>query len=130
MLILMKKIKLIFFTILYLSLVNCLGDGTKDFNDYAFNTIIKDPNEFYIDYNFGIDGKLYANKTYDFIYYPKNNAEYKFLEPESQTEGVFPIPWRQVSLPFKIIKKINSDTLIVIKNNRIFIFKRERNRKY
>ncbi|MDV7697041.1 hypothetical protein N6B72_08915 [Chryseobacterium soli] len=100
----------------------------RDFNDYSFDTIIEGEGSFNIGYVFSINKKRYIEKKeYDFIYYTKNLAERKFLIPGSLTNDKFPIYWREVNLPFRIIKKSNSDTLIIIKENKRFIFKKVKN---
>ena len=98
-----------------------------DFNDYSFNTTIEGEGTFSIGYEFEINKKWYANKKFNFLYHPKSLAERKSLVPGSLANDEFPIYWRQVNLPFKIVKKANSDTLIIIKNNKEFIFKRIKN---
>lgn len=103
------------------------GKDLRDFNNYSFNTIIEGEGTYGIGYEFEIEKHRYANKKYNFFYYTKSLAERKFLIPGSLANDEFPISWREVNLPFKIIKKANSDTLLIIKNNKEFIFKRIKN---
>ncbi|WP_144429006.1 hypothetical protein [Chryseobacterium sp. StRB126] len=98
-----------------------------DFNKYTFNTVLKGEGTYNIGYEFDINKKYYADKEYNFIYYSKNLTERKFLIPGSLSNDEFPIYWGEVNLPFTIIKKANSDTLLIIKNNKEFIFKRIKN---
>ncbi|MEG0925760.1 hypothetical protein [Chryseobacterium sp.] len=103
------------------------GKDLRDFNNYPFNTNVDGEGSFNIGYVFSIDKKNYIEKEYDFIYYPEDFSERKILVPGSLGNTEFPIYWREVNLPFKIIKKANSDTLLIIKNNKEFIFKRVKN---
>lgn len=119
----------IFITCIFL-IFNCTDKNEKnilDFNKYTFNTVLKGEGTYNIGYEFEINKKYYAGKEYDFIYYPKDLTERKFLIPGSLSNGEFPIYWREVNLPFTIIKKANSETLLIIKNNKEFIFKRIKN---
>ncbi|CAH0173682.1 MULTISPECIES: hypothetical protein [unclassified Chryseobacterium] len=103
------------------------GKDLLDFNDYPFNTNVDGEGSFNIGYVFSIDKKSYIEKEYDFIYYTKDLNERKLLIPGSLVNDEFSIYWREVNLPFKIIKRANSDTLVIIKTNKEFIFKRVRN---
>ncbi|MCQ9636991.1 hypothetical protein MP477_18765 [Chryseobacterium sp. WG23] len=103
------------------------GKDFLDFNDYSFNTNVDGEGSFNIGYVFSIDKKSYIEKEYDFVYYTKDLNERKLLIPGSLVNDEFPIYWREVNLPFKIIKRANSDTLAIIKTNKEFIFKRVKN---
>ncbi|MDR6548764.1 hypothetical protein J2810_004857 [Chryseobacterium rhizosphaerae] len=103
------------------------GKDLPDFNDYSFNTNVEGEGSFNIGYVFSIDKKSYIEKEYDFIYYTKDLTERKLLIPGVLVNDEFPIYWREVNLPFKIIKRANSDTLVIIKTNKEFIFKRVKN---
>lgn len=114
----------------FLSLLSCTEKNDKnlrDFNDYSFDTTLEGEGTYAIGYKFEINKKWYANKKYNFIYYSKDLSERKFLIPGSLANDELPISWREVNLPFKIIKKIKGDTLILIKNNKKFIFKKIKN---
>lgn len=125
------KYSTIFISILCIFLTfNCTDKNEKnilDFNKYSFNIILNGEGTYNIGYEFDINKKYYANKEYNFIFYPKSLSERTFLIPGSLGNSGFPIYWREVNLPFKIIKKVNSDTLLIIKNNKEFIFKRIKN---
>lgn len=99
----------------------------KDFNHYTFDAEIPGEGMFDIGHSFMINDERYINEKYNFIYYPANFAERRFLTPGSLQDSGFPVYWREVELPFRIIKKAEGDTLRVIKDNREFIFKRIRN---
>lgn len=103
--------------------------NSLDFNNYSFNTIIKGEGFYNIGYEFIIENRTYINKNFNFIYYSKNLTERRLLIPGSLKNDEYPIYWREVNLPFKIIKKANSDTLLIIKDNKEFIFKRIKNEK-
>lgn len=126
----MKYFSISIFIICVFLIFQCKDNDEKDirdFNKYSFNTILKGEGTYNIGYKFDINKKFYADKEYDFIYYSKNFSERKFLIPGSLSNDEFPIYWREVNLPFKIIKKANNDTLLIIKNNKEFIFKRVKN---
>lgn len=111
-------------------LFSCSNKDDKkilDFNEYSFDTSISGEGLYNIGYEFNINGKYYANKNYNFIYYAKNLSEKKVLIPDNFSNNEFPIYWRETNLPFRIIKKANSDTLIIIKDSKEFIFKRIKN---
>jgi hypothetical protein len=101
--------------------------SVKDFDDYEFNILIHGNESFNIGHDFIINKEHYIEEQYDFVYYSKNLEERKFLISGSLLNDNFPIYWREVNLPFKIIKKIKGDTLILIKNNKKFIFKKIKN---
>ncbi|SMC31378.1 hypothetical protein [Chryseobacterium sp. YR221] len=122
--------KILVMVIPFCAILNCrdkIGKDLPDFNDYSFNTTIEGEGTYGIGYEFEIKKKWYANKKYNFFYYTKSLAERKFLIPRSLANDEFPISWREVNLPFKIIKRANSDTLVIIKTNKEFIFKRVKN---
>ncbi|MFY7815694.1 MAG: hypothetical protein ACOVRK_10975 [Chryseobacterium taeanense] len=96
----------------------------KDFNDYEFNTLISGQGTFNVGHAFTIDNTIYVEDKFDFVYYTKNIEERKFLISGSLGNDNYPVYWRETDLPFRIIKKANGDSLILIKNNRKFIFKR------
>lgn len=105
-------------------------ESIQNFNEHSFNILIQGEGSFNIGYVFIIDNKKYIEKDlYSFVFYPKNLTERKLLIPGSLTNTEYPIYWRQVNLPFKIIKKVDSDTLLVIKDNKEFIFNRIKNDK-
>ncbi|OPB84490.1 hypothetical protein BAS06_19730 [Elizabethkingia miricola] len=115
------------FVIICLFLVNCKENNKDihDFNDYSFDTVI--PNDWYgYGYEFKIDNLYYIDKTYSFYYHPQNLEELKFLLPGTiyADTSEYTLYWRYVNPPFRIIKKANSDTLILIKEGKKFIFKR------
>ncbi|MCT2407905.1 hypothetical protein NZD88_10175 [Chryseobacterium antibioticum] len=123
--------------IFFLTLLGCIlifsckdinEKGIRDFNKYSFDTAIEGEGSFNIGHVFNIDKKKYIEKNdYDFIYYTKDLTEREFLIPGSLTNDEFPVYWREVNLPFRIIKNSNSDTLIIIKENKKFIFKKVKN---
>ncbi|WP_295200661.1 hypothetical protein [uncultured Chryseobacterium sp.] len=122
----------IIFTVLLCGLLiffSCSNEkkDVLDFNDYSFNTDINGQGLYNIGYEFNINGKYYANKNYNFVYITKGLEEERILVPDTFTKNKYIIYWREVHLPFKIIKKADSDTLIIIKNDRKFIFKRLKN---
>jgi len=111
-------------------LFSCSNEKDKkilDFNDYSFDTILNGEGVYNIGYEFDINGKYYANKKYNFVYYAQTLSEKKILISDNFSNNEFPIYWRETNLPFRIIKKVNSDTLIIIKENRKFVFKRVKN---
>ena len=114
------------FVIICLFLVNCKENDKdiRDFNDYPFDTMILGEGSYAIGYKYEINNVYYANKTYNFIYYPQDFMERKFLESGILTNSENPVYWRNVDLPFRIIKKANNDTLTVVKGGKKFIFKR------
>lgn len=127
----MKYPTIFIFVICIFFIFHCTDKNEKniqDFNTYSFNTVLKGEGAYNIGYEFEVNKKYYAEKEYDFIYYSKNLRERRFLIPGSLGNDEFPIYWREVNLPFKIIKKANNDTLLIIKNNKEFIFKRIKNR--
>ncbi|KFF23780.1 hypothetical protein IW16_23070 [Chryseobacterium vrystaatense] len=99
-------------------------ETVKHFDDYEFNTSIAGNGSFNIGHRFTINKEDYIEDQYDFVYYTKDLEERKFLIPGSLQNDHFPVYWREVHLPFKIIKKVKGDTLILIKNNKKIIFKR------
>ncbi len=99
----------------------------RDFDDYEFNTSTSGEGMFNIGHSFTINQKDYINDQYNFVYYSKDLEERKFLIPGSLQNDSFPIYWREVHLPFKIIKKIKGDTLLLIKNKKKFIFNKIKN---
>ncbi|MDR6544280.1 hypothetical protein J2810_000302 [Chryseobacterium rhizosphaerae] len=118
---------LIFCLFLFFNCTEKSDKNFRDFNDYSFNTTIEGEGTYGIGYEFEIKKQWYANKKYNFFYYTNSLAERKFLIPGSLANDEFPISWREVNLPFKIVKRADSDTLVVIKNNKEFIFKRVKN---
>lgn len=123
----MKYFTISIFIICAFLVYQCTDKNEKnieDFNKYAFNAVLEGEGSYDIGYEFEINKKYYANKEYNFIYYSKSLSERKLLKPGSFGNDEFPVYWRGVELPFKIIKKANSDTLLIIKNNKEFIFKR------
>lgn len=125
----------IIFVVLLASLwiiFSCSNEKDKkilDFNDYSFDTTLNGEGMYNIGYEFNISGKYYANRNYNFIYYAENVSEKRILIPDIFSNNEVPIYWRETILPFRIIKKANSDTLIIIKNGKEFIFKRIKNSK-
>ncbi|MDC8099817.1 hypothetical protein [Chryseobacterium rhizosphaerae] len=122
--------KILVMVIPFCAILNCrdkIGKDLPDFNDYSFNTNVDGEGSFNIGYVFSIDKKSCIEKEYDFIYYTKDLTERKLLIPGSLVNEEFPMYWREVNLPFKIIKRANSDTLVIIKTNKEFIFKRVKN---
>ncbi|MBT2622740.1 hypothetical protein [Chryseobacterium sp. ISL-6] len=99
----------------------------RDFNDYSFDTLLSGEGLYNIGYEFNIDGKYYVDKKYNFIYQTQDLNNKNILIPNTFSNNQFPIYWRETNLPFRIIKKANSDTLIIIKDNKKFIFKRKKN---
>ncbi|WP_394674589.1 hypothetical protein [uncultured Chryseobacterium sp.] len=126
----MKKYHRIFISILYsFMIVGCHFKETelKDFDEYQFDVLIPGEGVFNIGHSFIINDESYINKQYNFMYYPRNFEERRLLIPGSVQNSGFPVYWREVELPFRIIKKAEGDTLLVIKNNSEFIFKKVRN---
>ena len=116
------------FVIICLFLVNCKENNKdiRDFNNYSFDTMIPNDWPYTHSYKFKINNAYYADKTYSFYYHPQNLAELKSLLPGIIYVDVneYSLYWRYVDPPYKIIKKANSDTLILIKEGKQFIFKR------
>lgn len=98
-------------------LLNCTKTklAEKEINDYEFNTLISGQGSFNIGHAFTIDNNVYVEDDFNFIYYTKNIEERTFLIPGSLENDNFPVYWREVNLPFRIIKKVKGDTLILIK---------------
>ncbi|AJW63485.1 hypothetical protein VO54_02012 [Elizabethkingia miricola] len=96
----------------------------RDFNSYSFDTMLLGEGSYSIGYKYKIDNIYYADKTYSFYYHPQDFAELKFLKSGTLVNSEFPLYWRDVDLPFRIIKKANNDTLTIVKGGKKFIFKR------
>ena len=83
-----------------------------------------------IDYYFKIGNKTYYQNTDTmFVFYPKNEKEVRVLiENYRNAEELIDeqILWRDVLPPFKLIKEEKSDTLIIIKEGKRYIFTREK----
>ena len=63
------------------------------------------------------------------VYYPKNEKEVRALiENYRNTEELIDeqILWRRITPPFRLIKERKSDTLIIIKEGKRYIFTREK----
>lgn len=126
----MKNYLIVAVLLATLFICNCSNQKDKktlDFNNYSFDTTLDGEGLYDIGHAFTIDNNVYVEDYYDFIYYTKNIEERKFLIPGSFGNDNFPIYWRETNLPFRIIKGINSDTLIIVKSGREFVFKRVKN---
>lgn len=126
------RVNLIIFTIfLGVIAVSCnsreIDKDAKDFDNFSFNTMIEE-RSFGVGYYFTIDSvKYYAKTDNSFVFYPKDFKEQKQLQPNTLRFKNYPIHWRIVRTPFRLIKKRNNDTLIIIKNNKEFIFLKRKN---
>lgn len=99
------------------------------FEDYCFDVEIKDE-IIGIGYYFEIEEKMYYQDVEKmFSYHPNNMEELKFLITDWRGKWYdSDIAWRDVSPPFRIIKKKKSDTLLLIKEGKEFLFiKKNRN---
>ena len=98
------------------------------FEDHQFNDSIKENME--IGYYFKIENKTYYQNTDTmFVFYPKNEKEVRALiENYRNAEELIDeqILWRNVLPPFRLIKEEKSDTLIIIKKRKRYIFTREK----
>ena len=83
-----------------------------------------------IDYYFKIGNKTYYQNTDTmFVFYPKNEKEVRALiENYRNAEELIDeqILWRRITPPFRLIKERKSDTLIIIKKGKRYIFTREK----
>ena len=98
------------------------------FENHQFNDSIKE--NMVIDYYFKIGNKTYYQNTDTmFVYYPKNEKEVRALiENYRNAEELIDeqILWRRITPPFRLIKERKSDTLIIIKEGKRYIFTREK----
>lgn len=90
----------------------------KNFDDYEFKSSIEGDGCFNIGHSFKINKEQYIEDKYNFICLTKDLEERKLLILESLKNDNSPIYWREVNLPFKILKKAKGDTFILIKNNK------------
>ena len=99
------------------------------FEDHQFNDSIKDTAINY-NYYFKIGNKnYYQNTDTMFVFYPKNEKEVRALiENYRNAEELIDeqILWRRITPPFRLIKERKSDTLIIIKKGKRYIFTREK----
>ena len=99
------------------------------FEDHQFNDSINDTAISY-NYYFKIGNKIYYQNTDTmFVFYPKNEKEVRALiENYRNTEELIDeqILWRRITPPFRLIKERKSDTLIIIKKGKRYIFTREK----
>ena len=98
------------------------------FEDHQFNDSIKE--DMVIGYYFEIENKTYYQNTDTmFVYYPKNIKEINTLMGDFGNPKDFinqQVMWRNVLHPFRLIKERKSDTLIIIKEGKRYIFTREK----
>ena len=98
------------------------------FEDHQFNDSIKE--DMVIGYYFEIENKTYYQNTDTmFVYYPKNIKEINTLMGDFGNPKDFinqQVMWRNVLPPFRLIKERKSDTLIIIKEGKRYIFTREK----
>ena len=103
---------------------NALKFENHQFNDSINNTAIN------YNYYFKIGNKIYyQNLDTMFVYYPKNIKEVKTLMGDFWNPKDFinqEVRWRDVLPPFRLIKEKESDTLIIIKKGKRYIFTREK----
>lgn len=118
-----------------LILIGCNSDNkmdkdAKNFDDYSFNVLIGGEGSFGIGYYFYIDGvKYYENIDRCFVFYPKSFEQQKELMPYTlsyRKKDPYPIFWRDTELPFRLIKKAKSDTLILVRHNKKYFFYKEK----
>lgn len=124
----MSNIKYIFlaltFTIILVIcffIINSHNESYKtstDFNKVPINLLVK--GNISVGKEFSINNKIFYQDQYNFFYLPKNNEEMKMLAPNYFS--IHEICWRDVTPPFRIIKKENDNELILIKNKKKFIF--------
>ena len=99
------------------------------FEDHQFNDSINDTTINH-NYYFKIGNKIYyQNLDTMFVYYPKNIKEVKTLMGDFWNPKDFinqEVRWRDVLPPFRLIKEKESDTLIIIKKGKRYIFTREK----
>ena len=99
------------------------------FEDHQFNDSINDTAISY-NYYFKIGNKIYYQNTDTmFVFYPKNEKEVRALiENYRNAEELIDeqILWRRITPPFRLIKEEKSDTLIIIKEGKRYIFTREK----
>jgi len=99
------------------------------FEDHQFNDSINDTAINY-NYYFKIGNKnYYQNTDTMFVYYPKNIKEINTLMGDFGNPKDFinqQVMWRNVLPPFRLIKEEKSDTLIIIKEGKRYIFTREK----
>jgi hypothetical protein len=99
------------------------------FEDHQFNDSINDT-AINHNYYFKIGNKIYyQNLDTMFVYYPKNIKEVKTLMGDFWNPKDFinqEVRWRDVLPPFRLIKEKESDTLIIIKKGKRYIFTREK----
>lgn len=105
--------KILFKLILCLILIGCNSDNkvdknAKNFDDYSFNVLIEGEGSFGIGYYFYIDGvKYYEDIDRCFVLYPESLEEQKELMPNTlsyRKNAPYPIFWRDIKLPFRLIK--------------------------
>ena len=98
------------------------------FENHQFNDSIKE--NMVIDYYFKIGNKTYYQNTDTmFVYYPKNIKEINTLMGDFGNPKDFinqQILWRRITPPFRLIKERKSDTLIIVKEGKRYIFTREK----
>ena len=99
------------------------------FENHQFNDSINDTAINY-NYYFKIGNKnYYQNTDTMFVFYPKNEKEVRVLiENYRNAEELIDeqILWRRITPPFRLIKERKSDTLIIIKEGKRYIFTREK----
>lgn len=99
------------------------------FEDHQFNDSINDT-AINHNYYFKIENKnYYQNTDTMFVYYPKNIKEINTLMGDFGNPKDFinqQVMWRNVLPPFRLIKEEKSDTLIIIKEGKRYIFTREK----
>ena len=99
------------------------------FEDHQFNDSINDT-PINHNYYFKIGNKnYYQNTDTMFVFYPKNEKEVRALiENYRNAEELIDeqILWRRITPPFRLIKERKSDTLIIIKKGKRYIFTREK----
>ena len=99
------------------------------FENHQFNDSINDTAINYNNY-VKIGNKNYSQNTDTmFVYYPKNIKEINTLMGDFGNPKDFinqQVMWRNVLPPFRLIKEEKSDTLIIIKEGKRYIFTREK----
>lgn len=126
--------KFLFKIIICLIWIGCNSDNNIDkdaenFDDYSFNILIEGEGNFGIGYYFYIgEVKYYEKINRWFVFYPESFDQQEELMPTLtyRKTNPSPIDWRYVNFPYRLIKKANSDTLTLIKNNKKYFFHKEK----